>query len=170
MATRRRRKGVADGGVSPGAHEAALLAVTPLGDEAAVVRTMPGAPPGVRFVSVPSARQVLVARTDEDEQSARAGSLVKLRPRLRRSELQAYDGSARRRALLGRGAAAVVVDPEVMPDLASSGEPAEQDASLDPRAVVRGYFEALPAGGERDRAVSAAALELCLAEMERVGL
>lgn len=114
----------------------------------------------VRFVKVPTAE---LLKLDHDDGRDVKGSFVKLAPRLRRSEREAFDTGAAERALLDRGAVAAVAVPVVIPDQVVQ-KVVSSARSVDAHAEITAWFGEAPVGD------AMAALDRCLHILDEVGL
>lgn len=117
----------------------------------------------VQFVEVPTAA---VLKLELDDGRDVAGAFVRLTPRLRRSEREAFDVAAAERSLLKRGAAAAVAVPITIPDKVDGPIPSSDRSKgrVDARAEVDAWF------GREPSEDAAVARDACLAILDEVGL
>lgn len=106
----------------------------------------------VRFVVLPSSP---VIKLESDDGRCVDGAFVRLAPKLRRSEREAFDASAAKQLLRDRGAIAVVTSPVMLPD--DEARPRRsRSQNVDARDEIRAWFGAAPS------AEAAEAREGCL--------
>lgn len=117
--------------------------------------------PRLRFVELPTAPLIKLER---DDGRSVEGAFVKLAPRLRRSERAAFDAVAATKALLERGAVAVVIAPVLLPDEVARVETDMTPRRVDARTEVRAWF------GDEPSEENTFALEGCMQILDQVGL
>lgn len=98
------------------------------------------------FVEVPQAGMVITkTRGDEEkllsEPESIRGAFVKIQPLLRRSERTGFDAQGVKSRLVAAGAAAVIVDPVVVPDsMADVAVPLENQTPMGPKEHLEAWF------------------------------